>query len=219
MRNIVPGVSETAFWAMGDKKLYPEPEEVNKWELIGPIPLNYPTVTFGECKKLWDSAKGQILADWIYKFPGMRPSFWWLFDAPRITPESVFALGRGEGWVERRREDYCEPRKRLAGIGTPCYEVLNYVPHFYCGIPDSWLTQCEVKTYSELGRERNAEPFTGAAIGPNDPPKFESQAAYLERHGLLAPEEKRRLKLKDFEPELIGVEEDEEDEAMEALNV
>ena len=29
---------------------------------------------------------------------------------------------------------------------------------------------------------------------PNDPPQFESEAAYLERHGLLLPGERRRLR-------------------------
>jgi hypothetical protein len=37
----------------------------------------------------------------------------------------------------------------------------------------------------------------------NDPPIFESQAAYLDRHDLLLPKEKKRLRETDFEPERL----------------
>jgi hypothetical protein len=70
-----------------------------------------------------------------------------------------------------------EPRKRLGGVGTPAYECRNVKPSFACGIPDVWVD-----------------------LDENDPPTFESQAAYLKRHGLLfAGEEKRS----DFEPESV----------------
>lgn len=41
---------------------------------------------------------------------------------------------------------------------------------------------------------------------PDDPPRFESQAAYLRRHGLLLPGELRRLTAAAFEPEIVVVE-------------
>lgn len=41
---------------------------------------------------------------------------------------------------------------------------------------------------------------------PSDPPRFESQAAYLRRIGLLLPGEARRLKPADYEPETIMLE-------------
>jgi hypothetical protein len=49
------------------------------------------------------------------------------------------------------------------------------------------------------------EDFAGVAIDENDSPRYESQAAYLERHGLLTPAERRRLTEKDFAPEVVGV--------------
>jgi hypothetical protein len=49
--------------------------------------------------------------------------------------------------------------------------------------------------------------FSGVAIDPNDPPTFESQAAYLKRHGLLLAGEERRLKKADWEPEIATREE------------
>jgi len=45
--------------------------------------------------------------------------------------------------------------------------------------------------------------FTGVAIDPNDPPTFESQAAYLKRHGLLLAGEERRLRKVDWEAEAV----------------
>jgi hypothetical protein len=53
-------------------------------------------------------------------------------------------------------------------------------PHFLLGIPESW-----------------------GDLKADDPPVFESQAAYLDRLGLLAPGEKRRLRNADFEPETL----------------
>jgi hypothetical protein len=68
-----------------------------------------------------------------------------------------------------------EPRKRTGGIGTPAYEVKCVKPIFSYGIPNVWV-----------------------GVDENDLPTFESQAAYLKRHGVLfAGEEKRS----DFEPE------------------
>ena len=53
---------------------------------------------------------------------------------------------------------------------------------------------------------------------PNDdPPMYESQAAYLRRHGLLSATEKRKLRKKDFEPEVIEIDPDELAEIWEFL--
>jgi hypothetical protein len=69
------------------------------------------------------------------------------------------------------------PRKRLGGTGTPEHEVRNVVPYFDHGIPSALVS-----------------------IDDDDPPTFESQAAYLKRHGMfLAGEEKRA----NFEPETV----------------
>jgi hypothetical protein len=153
-------------------------------------------------RALWDENKEPILQAWIRANPGTRPSLWWSHDAPRITRESLLLLGRGIGWAERRIDEYCEPRKRLGGVGTPHHECLNYVPSFHGGVPDSWIDAGDVATYADLD---------GVAIDPSDPPTFESQAAYLRRHGLFAPGEERRLRAKDFEPETITIEEEEHD--------
>lgn len=44
-------------------------------------------------------------------------------------------------------------------------------------------------------------------VDPDDPPRIESEAAYLRRLSLLLPEESRALKRRDFEPELLTTEE------------
>lgn len=70
------------------------------------------------------------------------------------------------------------PRMFLAGAGCPDFEALNIVPHFELGRPDNWL-----------------------GFDADDPPMFESQALYLDRHGLLRPRERRQLGPDAFEPE------------------
>lgn len=71
-----------------------------------------------------------------------------------------------------------QPRERLGGIGTPACECRAVKPSFSFGIPNVW-----------------------AGIDEDDPPVFESQAAYLKRHGLLLAGEERRA---DFEPEVVS---------------
>lgn len=80
-------------------------------------------------------------------------------------------VGTFPGW-------YCdgklpELRKRLGGTGTPISPTnISY------GTPDVWR-----------------------GIDKDDPPTFESQAAFLKRHGLLLAGEERRA---DFEPEMVS---------------
>jgi hypothetical protein len=105
-----------------------------------------------------------------------------------------------------------EPRRRLGGVGTPKHEVLAYVPRHTRGIPNYWIDDWEVAYYNGrlplaegLRREAGTAKgdFKGEAIDPDDPPLYESQAAYLERHGLFLPGERRRLRKADFEPEPV----------------
>jgi hypothetical protein len=115
-------------------------------------------------KELWANFRGQILERWIRKSPGTRPSFWWHYDAPPLTPESIGG--------------YHMPRERAGGKGTSW----EHSPSCQHGFPDCW----------------HEEGFDS-----NDPPRFESEASYLDRHGLLLPGERRRLKREDFEPEVL----------------
>jgi hypothetical protein len=74
-----------------------------------------------------------------------------------------------------------EPRKLLSGKGCPPWDAgIAIVPGYEYGLPTQWVCSDE-----------------------NDPPTFESQSSYLERHGLLTPAEKRYL---DRHPELYGAE-------------
>jgi hypothetical protein len=74
-----------------------------------------------------------------------------------------------------------------------------------------WIQRRQVLYYSGLAVDIHGAPigdlypraFKGVAIDPNDPPTFESQAAYLKRHGLFLAGEERRLKKSDFEPETV----------------
>lgn len=59
--------------------------------------------------------------------------------------------------------DAPENRQRLGGKGTPASDVSANAPYFVLGVPADW-----------------AEDFD-----PTDPPMFESQAAFLKRHGLM----------------------------------
>jgi hypothetical protein len=93
-----------------------------------------------------------------------------------------------------RWAQYPELRRRLSGTGTPKYEVLADVPTFWCGVPAAWLKAHDLRTWPAIQAE---------AYDPDDPPVYEAQAVYLERHGLLLPGEKRLLRKADHEPEPV----------------
>ena len=152
-----------------------------------------------ELAAMWDSHAERIVAEHVADNPGTRPERWWQFSAPRMTAPGMYYDNK-----------LPEPRRRLSGVGTPVSEVLSCVPVFSRGLPAVWISRQQVKYYSGLAVDVRGTPiggklaiFNGVAIDPEDPPRYESEAAYLERHGLFLPGEKKRLKKSDFEPESI----------------
>ena len=92
-----------------------------------------------------------------------------------------------------------EPRQRIGGIGTPSYEVLNVAPSFFKGVSNSFIDENDIK-HADSFKRKNVFP-----IDANDPPTFESEAAYLQRHDLLTPQEKKYLASHPelLEPEIV----------------
>jgi hypothetical protein len=69
-----------------------------------------------------------------------------------------------------------QPRKQLSGAGCDASLISAYMPSYKSGLPTAW-----------------------AGYEEGDPPVFESQAAYLRRHGLLTAGELRVLTGSDYE--------------------
>jgi hypothetical protein len=72
------------------------------------------------------------------------------------------------------------PRLRLGGRGQTANEGTVCGPHLEHGIPTDW-----------------------AWIDESDPPAYESEAQFLARHHLFLKGERRCVKRRDFEPEVI----------------
>ena len=125
-----------------------------------------------ELRAAWGQCRDQILQDWINENPGIRPLYWWRYEAP-------------------------EPRRRISGVGQAAHEVSAYVENYKFGLPDHWV--------------RRADWLRGVVVDPSDPPTFESEATYLDRHDLLLPGEREHLGPDDFAPEVIEVETDPEE--------
>jgi hypothetical protein len=82
-------------------------------------------------------------------------------------------------------------RARLGGTGTAWNEWAPCGPSFEYGVPAYWC------------RQGGSFPAGAVPIDPRDPPRFEAQATFLQRLGLLLPGEGKRLTEADFEPECI----------------
>jgi hypothetical protein len=164
-------------------------------------------------RDLWERYGADFLRAYISVHPCRRPVAWWQWSAPRWR--RVFGA-----WFDGTLP---EPRLRLGGVGTPRFEALSVAPVFDRGIPVGWVRPRDVIYYNgRLTPEERGWPpcarkpqegdFTGVPIDPRDPPTFESEAAYLDRHGLLTPAEKKHLA---SHPELLEpviIEPDEEED-------
>jgi hypothetical protein len=130
--------------------------------------------------KAWDAARDEVIAWAAEHTPGRRPSIWWLLDAPG-------------------------PRHRIGGRGTAYADAFQVEPQSLFGIPTAWCSTVDVACHAagEGGIHAPRLGVTVEAVDPADPPVFEAQAAFLERHGLLQPGERERLEPADFEPEHV----------------
>ncbi len=147
-----------------------------------------------DLRDLWETHRDEVLANWVRENPGTRPARWWEFDAPR-SPSGTYTGRYFDGKLP-------DPRRRIGGTGTPCHEVMAHVPRFEFGIPMDWVDPWSVEYYNGRAKDIHGNPigteyhdgyFRGVAYDPEDPPTFESQAAYLDRHGLLTAEERKAI--------------------------
>ena len=194
-------------WEVGYLLIGDVTGHVLEWVARGP---RDPFAPGGHFHRLWGDLRDELLKAWRLEHPGTRPVAWWAIDAPRWRRADQPPAVQRLAWLA-----CAEPRRRLGGTGTPCYEVMGYTPWFDRGLPTSW-----VKAFDEAYRNGRARDVDGRPIGtefhegqfpgrppdPADPPTFESEAAYLARHHLLTPAERRRLTPAAFAPVAIAIE-------------
>ncbi len=157
----------------------------------------------------WATIRDRELPRWAKAQPGTRPWAWWRFDGPRWRLEDMPARISDPSAYWATHAELCEPRRRLGGTGTPEYEVLATWPALPFGLPSSWVDPWAVSYYNgrarnirgeRIGTEYHEGQFHGVAPDPHDPPMFESEAAYIERHGLWLPGERARIRPAAFDP-------------------
>lgn len=158
--------------------------------------------------------------EWCFLFgardaPGVVSAEWWSleFGDPLFRPgrPSVAELWRDHGpdviraWTDKRPGtrpamwwSHSAPgeRRRLGGIGTS----LGDPPRLHCGIPAEWLSARSADMWRRCGHD-----CPWPAVDPADPPRFEAQATFLDRHGLLKADERRRLPQNAFDPEAVVI--------------
>lgn len=164
-------------------------------------------------REAWGRIGEAMLAHWQVEAPGHRPFAWWKFSAPRWSRDALPTRLQTLG--EATLRELPAPRQRLGGIGTPTYEALNIVPELPFGCPVRWVSRDDVAYSNGRALDVHGRPigrpdyhdgyFPYAAIDPNDPPVFESQAAYLLRHQLLPAGERDRLAPDALQPERVTV--------------
>lgn len=154
------------YWAMLTDAPYPD----------GGSPLCR-IIWFVRRRALWLAHRNEVLADWILRHPGTRPSSWWLFEMSVRHPGRLFEMPI--------------MRKQVGGKGT-----VNAMDS-WCGLPRPW---------SLLGYSYTERRWRSLDHGPPTQREdymaltFESQAAFLLRNNLLLPGERERLSDIDFMP-------------------
>jgi hypothetical protein len=182
------GPSPTAWAWLHDAPMPANFNRIELWALKGDCGEFSPTGKTGQ--QLWTEYREDVLAWWIEEYPGTRPSLWWHHDAPR-QPRGRYPRCWFDGTLP-------EPRRRVGGVGTACHERLAYVPRYWCGVPQDWISATDIRIYEQIGT-----PLRVPALDPADPPMYESEASYLKRVGRLLPGEAPRLTADDFEPESV----------------
>lgn len=130
----------------------------------------------------------------VYGYPADPAGDWELWKATILAEWAVSNPGtRPSAWWQY---DAPEQRRRLGGKGTPCHEVMAHSPLCRLGIPLAWVEDYFIDNMGIVAER----------LDSNDPLRYESQAAFLKRHKLLAKSEATRLTKKDFEPEMLSLE-------------
>lgn len=139
---------------------------------------------------VWELNREVILNDWIKQNPCSRPWAFWELDVTEI-------------------------RRRVGGIGDLWNEWEDYGPHdCYFGIPSAWVSAFDEAYYNGRALDIYGKvipspwkdgDFPKTVYDKNDPPTFESQATYLQRHGFLTVKEQEFLKKHSelLEPEAV----------------
>lgn len=142
---------------------------------------------------LWREIGAELVKEWVAARPGTRPFAWWIWTAPPQPPAM-------------------RPLRARVGGGGDCQN--NFGCTMWFGIPaSSWYTNWLIDYYNWVGRapadrgpwEADNGPGHCKAqkFDPQDPPRFESQAAYLKRLGLLLRGEASRLTARDLQPQIL----------------
>jgi len=125
-----------------------------------------------ERKRDWRAVRKDLLTDFAAQHPGRRPFFWWMMDAP-------------------------EPRRqRVGGKGdlVPAYDLdtnLRFGIFRKCSFVDARLLAAVAPVGAGL-----------VVYDPADPPRYESQAAYLKRRNLFLGGEEKRIPPEGWGPEV-----------------
>jgi hypothetical protein len=134
-------------------------------------------------RELVEQYGDKYLKAFVAEQPGRRPAWWRRFNT----------LDNGERLL----------RQRIGGVGETASD--RWVSH---GVPGDWITAAD----KIEDRTRPGRPLaSGIAVDPANPPTFESEAAYLDRQGLLLAGERKRLSAVDFAPEAVAVDDDDDE--------
>jgi hypothetical protein len=131
---------------------------------------------------------------WFYLDRVDEPAEVWSLHGPDVV-EHYIKKFPGRRPILWWRFSASEPRRRLGGTGQTLASGTNVEAEFEFGVPKHWLTAADLRYHHHLV---HAVPWS-----EDDPPKYEAEATYLVRHGLLLPGEEERLTARDFEPDII----------------
>jgi hypothetical protein len=134
---------------------------------------------------------------WLqYRVTDAQLADWWRQVADKIVVSHVEAFPgtRPFGWWQW---DAPERRRRLGGIGDAAHDVLAVARAYAFGVPAAFLS-------SRLAAQMS-ERFRGVPLDPADPPRYEAQATFLDRHGLFVEGERDRVPAAAWRPEIAAV--------------
>ncbi len=122
----------------------------------------------------------ELVAEHAVESPGVRPRLWWRHCAP-------------------------EMRRRVGGVGSTNNHFGFGAPEFGIPAAGDWLWPDNPNFADVMDRPWSEMPWMRGVVPVNlsDPPRYESQAAFLKRHQLFVRGEAARLTAAAFSDEIV----------------
>jgi hypothetical protein len=132
-----------------------------------------PPHTDADVRDAWEELKGIVLPEFVSEFPGRRPWAWWEFESPQ------FEQGRRRR-IDGKMHPFEDKKRTLHVAASDDKEFWNRAYALKCGLPAVFIPRFDKDLFTDFMQNR---------LQGRDSEIFEAEWSFLQRNGLLLPED------------------------------